>query len=248
MPNNPTPVIALDGPSGSGKGTVAQALAVQLGWHYLESGALYRVLGWLAAQKGIALNDAESLAKLASELSLTFRDGAVFLDGDNVEHDIRSEAAGERASRVAPLPAVRAALLVWQRACARPPGLVADGRDMGSVVFPDAACKIYLTADINARAKRRYSQLKARGFDVTIADLARDLAERDRRDSNREASPLHHAADALMLDTTALSIDGSDECGEPRSASETWCRCEVVAINLNLKRGCPTQGNCAGVN
>jgi len=184
------PVIAIDGPVGVGKGTLAQALARRLGWHYLESGALYRVLGLLAERRGVALDDAPALAALAGSLDLSFTvtEGAT--------------AAGRRASQIAPLPAVRAALLAWQRARARPPGLVADGRDMGSVVFPDSACKIFLTADAEARASRRLLQLQEKGFDVNLAQLLRDIKARDERDSKRAASPLRCAGDAYQLDTT----------------------------------------------
>lgn len=201
------PIVAVDGPSGSGKGTVAQALARRLGWHYLESGALYRVLGLLAHRGGVGLDDVEGLAALARGLELSFKDGAVFLGDEEVGEQIRTERAGARASRVAPVPEVRAALLVWQRGRARPPGLVADGRDMGTVVFPAADCKIFLTASAEARAKRRFTQLREKGFDVSIARLLRDISERDRRDSSRSVSPLRCAGDAFELDTTELSAD-----------------------------------------
>ena len=207
------PVIALDGPSGSGKGTVAQALADKLDWHYLESGALYRVLGLLAHREGIASDDAPGnkavakLVALARGLELTFKDGAVFLGAEEIGDQIRTEQAGDRASKVAPLPEVRAALMEWQRQCARRPGLVADGRDMGTVVFPNAQCKIFLTASAEARAKRRFIQLKGKGFDVNIRQLVREIAERDQRDLNRSVSPLKRADDAFELDTTELSID-----------------------------------------
>ena len=201
------PIVAVDGPSGSGKGTVAQALARRLGWHYLESGALYRVLGLLAHRGGVGLDDVEGLAALARGLELSFRDGAVFLGDEEVGEQIRTEQAGARASRVAPVPEVRAALLVWQRGRARPPGLVADGRDMGTVVFPAADCKIFLTASVEARAKRRFTQLREKGFDVSIARLLRDISERDRRDLSRSVSPLRRAGDAFELDTTELSAD-----------------------------------------
>ena len=200
-------IITLDGPSGSGKGTVAQALARQLGWHYLESGALYRVLGLLAHRDGIDLDDGARLAVLAGGLGLSFKDGAVFLGDEEIGDQIRTEEAGERASRVAPLPEVRAALLDWQRRCARPPGLVADGRDMGTVVFPGAQCKIFLTASAEARAKRRFKQLRDKGFDVNIRRLVREIGERDRRDLTRAVSPLKRAGDAFELDTTELAID-----------------------------------------
>lgn len=201
------PVIAVDGPSGVGKGTLAWALVRRLHWHYLESGALYRALGHLAERRGVALDDARGLAQLAAGLELVFADGAVWLDGEPLGDSIRTEAAGRRASQIAPLPAVRAALLRWQRRCARAPGLVADGRDMGSVVFPQAACKIFLTASAEARAMRRFKQLREKGFDVNIARLLRDIRERDSRDSKRSVSPLKRAGDAFELDTTGLSAD-----------------------------------------
>lgn len=204
------PVIAIDGPVGVGKGTLAQALARRLQWHYLESGALYRALGLLAERRGIALDDAPALAELAAGLALSFTATAgatavVTLGGEELGDAIRNERAGRRASKIAPLPQVRAALLAWQRARARPPGLVADGRDMGSVVFPRSACKIFLTAAAEARAARRFKQLKEKGFDVNLARLLRDLKERDLRDSKRSASPLKRAGDAFELDTTGLS-------------------------------------------
>lgn len=200
-------VITLDGPSGAGKGTIAQALAARLGWHYLESGALYRVLGLLAHRDGIALDDVARLVALAGGLALSFKDGAVFLDDEEIGDQIRTEQAGERAAKVASVPEVRATLMDWQRKCARPPGLVADGRDMGTVVFPDAQCKIFLTARAEARAKRRFNQLRDKGFDVNIRQLVREIAERDQRDLNRSVSPLRCASDAFELDTTGLSID-----------------------------------------
>ena len=182
-------------------------MARQLGWHYLESGALYRVLGLLAHRDGIDLDDGARLAVLAGGLELSFKDGAVFLGDEEIGDQIRTEEAGERASRVAPLPEVRAALLDWQRRCARPPGLVADGRDMGTVVFPGAQCKIFLTASAEARAKRRFKQLRDKGFDVNIRRLVREIGERDRRDLTRAISPLKRAGDAFELDTTELAID-----------------------------------------
>ena len=216
MSNNPDispniardiPIVAIDGPSGSGKGTIAQALAMRLKWHYLESGALYRVLGLLAHRNGVALNDVRGLVELARGLDLTFQNGAVFFGDEEIGDAIRTEQAGERASKVAPLPPVRAALLKWQRARARNPGLVADGRDMGSVVFPHAQCKIFLTADAETRAKRRFKQLSEKGFNVNIRQLVEEINERDRRDSNRKISPLRCPADAFELDGSLLSVD-----------------------------------------
>ena len=200
-------MITLDGPSGSGKGTVARALSARLGWHYLESGALYRVLGLLAQRDRVSLDEVDRLVALAGRLELSFRNDAVFLGDEEIGDQIRTEEAGDRASRIAPLPEVRAALLKWQRRCARPPGLIADGRDMGTVVFPEADCKIFLTSSAEARAKRRFKQLREKGFDVNITQLLRDIGERDRRDASRSVSPLKRASDAFELDATDLSID-----------------------------------------
>lgn len=202
----PTTVIAIDGPSGSGKGAVSFALAKWLGFHYLDSGALYRILGHLAAVQSVDLDDEQGLARLARQIDVAFVDGAVLLAGQNIDPHIRTEQAGERASKLAQLRAVRANLLHWQRQCARPPGLVADGRDMGTVVFSDAACKIFLTASTEARAERRYKQLHARGIDVTIREIFEQLATRDARDATRPISPLTPAADAVIVDTTALDL------------------------------------------
>lgn len=214
LPSNPSepslqrrvPIIALDGPSGVGKGTVAQALVKRLGWHYLESGALYRVLGLLAQRAGIGLDDSLWLARRATNLALEFRDGKVFLDDEDIDSQVRSEAAGVRASKLAVLPEVRSALHRWQRGCARMPGLVADGRDMGTVVFPEAQCKIFISASPQVRANRRFQQLKARGFNVVMADLVREISERDQRDRERSISPLKVADDAWELDTSDLSV------------------------------------------
>ena len=207
----PAPVIALDGPSGSGKGTVGQLLAARLGWHFLDSGALYRALALAAQAAGIDLGDSAALAALAGKTRIDFvpRPGAaaqVFLDGCDVGERLRTESAGEGASRVAALPAVRQALLQKQHALRRPPGLVADGRDMGTTVFPDAALKVFLTATPEVRAERRYKQLKEKGFDVTLARLLDEIRERDARDAKRAASPLKPAADAYILDTSHLGI------------------------------------------
>jgi cytidylate kinase len=200
------PVVTIDGPSGTGKGTIADLLAKRLGWHCLDSGALYRVLGLAAQRLGIDLDAADSLASLASGLHQEFRDGRVLLDGEDVSALIRTEAAGAAASRVAAHAAVREVLLDWQRAAARPPGLVADGRDMGSVVFPQAQVKVFLTASPEERAARRYKQLKDKGLDVSLRDLVADIAARDTRDSARAVAPLVAPDGAVILDTTSLTI------------------------------------------
>jgi cytidylate kinase len=202
------PVIAIDGPSGTGKGTIAARLAELLGWHVLDTGALYRCVGLAAVQRGVPLDDDAALGALAAGLCIRFADDAVLLDGVDVSGEIRTAAAGEHASRVAVAPSVRRALWRLQRDAARPPGLIADGRDMGSVVFPQAPLKLYLDASPEVRAERRYKQLKDKGLDANLPDLARDLAERDRRDRERAASPLVPAADALVIDTSRLDIDG----------------------------------------
>jgi CMP/dCMP kinase len=205
------PVVAVDGPSGSGKGTVGQLLAGRLGWHYLDSGALYRVVGLAALQAGVDLDDVERLAAAARELDVKFRSGAngsvaVLLRGRDVSDVLRTEESGAAASRVAAVPAVRQALLRKQQELRRPPGLVADGRDMGTTVFPDAIVKVFLTASPDVRAERRYKQLKEKGLDVNLPRLLDEIRERDARDAARAASPLKPAADAHLLDTSDLSI------------------------------------------
>ncbi len=199
------PVIAIDGPSASGKGTIAKRVAQALGFHYLESGALYRLM----ALKSLESNtlDEEALAATASGLDAVFADGKILLDNQDVTDSIRSEACGVRASEVARLPGVRRALLVRQRAFRQLPGLVADGRDMGTVVFPDARLKVFLTADPEVRAGRRYKQLIEKGIDANLRALSRDLQERDARDANRPVAPLVPAPDSQVLDSTALSVD-----------------------------------------
>lgn len=204
------PVIAIDGPGGAGKGTVSRAVARSLGWHYLDSGALYRLVGLAAEREGIALDDEEGLARVAGALDVRFavdaQSEAVSLSGVDVTERIRSERAGAAASAVAALPAVREALVSRQRAFRRAPGLVADGRDMGSVIFPDAPLKVFLSASLEERIRRRHKQLSEKGIGVSLPSLAKELAERDRRDSERSAAPLRPSQDARILDTTALSI------------------------------------------
>lgn len=205
------PVLTIDGPSGSGKGTLAQRMAAELGWHYLDSGALYRVLAQAALQTEIDLADESALAELAATLPVTFDVEAdkltVLLNDQDVSLLIRSEQAGNAASKVAAIPAVRSALLQRQRDFRQLPGLVTDGRDMGTVVFPDAPFKVYLTASAEVRASRRYKQLKEKGIDSNLADLIKEITERDERDQQRDVAPLKPAADAIILDSTALGID-----------------------------------------
>jgi len=206
------PIIAIDGPSGSGKGTVARAVAKVLGWALLDSGALYRLVALAARQAEISLDDAGRLAALAHDLDIRFDTGAdgqelVWLAGDDVTRSIRTETAGNDASRVASLGPVRAALLERQRGFATPPGLVADGRDMGTVVFPDAVVKIYLTASAAERAARRHKQLKEKGVTANLAALSLEIAERDRRDMNRAIAPLVASPDAISIDTTGMPVE-----------------------------------------
>jgi cytidylate kinase len=201
------PVITIDGPSGSGKGTVTQRVAAGLGWHVLDSGALYRLVGLAVDQSGGDFDDERKISEIAANLKVSFENGRVVMDGRDVTDAIRSESAGNNASRVAALPAVRAALLDWQRDCARPPGLVADGRDMGTTVFPDAGLKIFLTASAAERALRRYKQLIEKGMPANLPALTTEIETRDQRDRNRAASPLVPAADAIEIDSTRLTID-----------------------------------------
>lgn len=205
------PVIAIDGPSASGKGTVAQRVADALGYHYLDSGALYRLVALAAMQAGVAYEDEAQVAALAADLPALFENGRILLAGNDVTDAIRSEEMSSGSSKVAALPAVRAALLARQRAYQRWPGLVADGRDMGSVVFPRAQPKIFLTATVEARAERRYKQLISKGVAANIATLLQDLRERDERDASRSVAPLLKGADALLLDTTDMTIEQAVE-------------------------------------
>lgn len=199
------PVIAIDGPSASGKGTVAEQVAKALEFHSLDSGALYRLVGLAVLRRGIDTADEAAAAEVAFRLRARFEGNEVFLDGGRVTEAIRSEECSTVASLVAALPGVRQALLERQRAFRRPPGLVAEGRDMGSVVFPDARLKVFLTASIEARAERRYKQLKDKGITATLPGLLKDLRERDARDASRSAAPLKQGPGARLLDTTALS-------------------------------------------
>jgi cytidylate kinase len=200
-------VIAIDGPSASGKGTVAQRVAEQLGFHYLDSGARYRLVALAAVKDGIAFDDEARLAGLATNLDVRFERGDIFLKNENVTDLIRAEDIGNGASKVAALPQVRAALLERQRAFRQLPGLVADGRDMASVVFPDAGTKIFLTASAEVRADRRYKQLIEKGLSANIPTLLQDIQARDERDSNRSVAPLQQEADASLLDTSGLTIE-----------------------------------------
>ena len=200
------PVITIDGPSGVGKGTISQFVADKLGWHYLDSGALYRILGYAAQQAGEVFDDEIALLELLTNSNIDFNDGAR-LDGESVEALIRNEQAGERASQVARHAAVRQAMLALQRDFRQAPGLVADGRDMGTTIFPDADYKFYLIADAEERAKRRHKQLLEQGLSGNIGALFRGIQQRDERDMNRKDSPLRPADDAIIIDTTHLSID-----------------------------------------
>jgi cytidylate kinase len=206
-----TAVLTIDGPVSSGKGTVARLVAIRLGWHLLDSGALYRVLGYHARNQGLALDDEPALVELAKTLPVRFieREGetAVILDGEDVSNIIRQESVGELASQVAVLQPVRDALLARQRVFAEAPGLVADGRDMGTVVFTSAPLKIYLTASAEERARRRFEQLKEKGFGATLATLVEDIRTRDDRDMNREVAPLRPADDAVVIESTTLTVD-----------------------------------------
>ena len=205
--NTTVPVITIDGPSGSGKGTISQYLAGKLGWHHLDSGALYRLLAYAALQQSLSLDDAAALVQLAARLSASYQlptseNPAIMLDGVDVGQALRTEKCAEAASTTAALPAVREALLAWQRHYRQPPGLIADGRDMGTVVFPDATLKLFLTARPEVRAMRRYNQLKNKGIMVDLQELIGEVEARDQRDSSRKASPLMPAGDAVIVDNS----------------------------------------------
>lgn len=207
------PVITIDGPSSSGKGTIAQLLAKQLGWHFLDSGALYRAVGWSVLHSKIDSKDHVALQKLINHIKITmqFDDKVhgvkIFVDNQDITDEIRSEACGQIASITSAIPLVRAALLDRQRAMRQAPGLVTDGRDMGTVVFPDATCKFFVTASLDERANRRYKQLKQKGKDVNLADVRSELFVRDERDANRAIAPAKPANNVMMIDTTHMSIE-----------------------------------------
>ena len=203
------PVITIDGPTASGKGTIASRVAEALGFYYLDSGALYRLSAYKALKNGVDLTDEPTLAHLAGVLEPHFEGGRIQLDGEDVTDKIRAEEVGVAASKVAALPTVRKALLEVQKRARKAPGLVADGRDMGSVIFPDAPLKVFLTASAQARAQRRFNQLKEKGIVANIDTLTRDLEERDRRDMQRAVSPLAPAKDAKILDSSELSIEAT---------------------------------------
>ncbi|STX28947.1 cytidylate kinase [Legionella beliardensis] len=205
------PVITIDGPSGTGKGTICYRLADHLNWHVLDSGSIYRVLAYAARKKAIDFNDINSMVNLAHHLNVKFETDphlkcSVILDNNDVYKEVRSEQCGQDASKIAVIPEVREALLARQRAFAKLPGLVTDGRDMGTVVFPDAILKLYLYASAEVRANRRYLQLKESGIDVSLAEVINELKMRDERDTGRQHAPLMPAADAILIDTTGLTI------------------------------------------
>jgi len=210
------PVVTIDGPSGSGKGTVSRMLAARLGWHLLDSGALYRLVALAGLRAGLPAQDVTGHVRLAQTMEVRFEAGPageerILLQGEDVSRALREEAAGAGASRVAVWPAVRAVLLSRQHAAARAPGLIADGRDMGTVVFPQAPLKVFLTASAGERAQRRYKQLKGKDSGVSLAALSREIAERDRRDATRAVAPLVPASDAIVLDSTALDAHAVSE-------------------------------------
>ncbi len=205
------PVLTIDGPSGSGKGTISREVADHLGWHLLDSGALYRAVGYAAGMAGLDLSDADAVTRCAESTRIRFRaddasDTHVIVNGHDASDEIRTESCGAAASAIASIPGVRKALVEKQKAFRKAPGLVADGRDMGTVIFPDARFKVFLTASASERAKRRYKQLKAKGLRVTLSTLLREIEARDARDASRKVAPLRPAADAVSIDTTGMDI------------------------------------------
>lgn len=211
-PENPVPVLTIDGPSGSGKGTISRAVAARMGWHYLDSGALYRAIGVAAGWANVDLSDASALVRFAFDTEVGFRsegggEPRVLVNGVDATGELRTETAGAAASAIAAIPEVREALKERQRAFRRPPGLVADGRDMGTVIFPDAPYKVFLTASAEERAQRRYKQLSDKGVSVTLAGLLREILARDARDANRAVAPLRPAEGAVHIDTTGIGIE-----------------------------------------
>ena len=204
--NNSVPVLAIDGPSGSGKGTLAAWMAAELGWHLLDSGALYRIVAAMAVRRRLDIDREPSMRALAESLRIAFPNGRVLVDDLDLTDEIRTEDMGVLASRVAALPAVRTAILAVQRDFAQAPGLVADGRDMGTVVFPHAGLKVFLDASAEARAERRYNQLKNKGLSVSLRDLLEQIQERDARDRERATAPLQAAHDAMLIDSTQMTI------------------------------------------
>jgi cytidylate kinase len=213
MTSKPVSVLTIDGPSGSGKGTIARSVAEALGWHLLDSGALYRAIGFAAGMEGLDLSDAEAVTRCAQTTRISFRatkDGGetrVIVNGMDATDELRTETCGAAASAVAAIPGVRTALFDKQRGFRKAPGLVADGRDMGTVIFPDAQSKVFLTASDEERAKRRYKQLKEKGLDVTLSTLLREIQARDARDASRAVAPLRPAADAVVIDSTGMPIE-----------------------------------------
>lgn len=227
MQVNEIPVITIDGPSASGKGTIAQLVAKKLGFHYLDSGALYRLVALKAVQSNTDMQNRDLLADIARNLNIIFKNEAIYLDEKIVTDDIRTEECGISASQLAAYPQIREALTERQRKCRQPPGLVTDGRDMGSVIFPNAILKIFLTASAEIRAQRRYKQLIENGMNANIVNLLQDIQKRDERDSNRNIAPLQQGADAKLLDTTSLTIS------QAQDAVLSWYN-EIYAKNLSL--------------
>ncbi|WP_386065694.1 (d)CMP kinase [Tahibacter sp. UC22_41] len=211
--DKPIPVLTIDGPSGSGKGTIARIIAERLGWHLLDSGALYRAVGYAASMAGLDLSDADAMTRCAETTKITFRDPKdgretrVYVNSHDATDELRTETVGAVASAIAAIPDVRTALVDKQLSFRRQPGLVADGRDMGTVIFPDAGVKVFLTASAEERAKRRYKQLKDKGLAVTLASLLREIEARDARDAARPVAPLKPAVDAVLIDSTGMPVD-----------------------------------------